>query len=176
VVRAIPAPGAAANPRSFFDKMNEWAREQGAGGLGYITFEAEAPRGPIARNLEADRAEAIREACGLKPGDAVFFAAGKAADAAKLAGTGAPQLGTDLGLTRRGRLPLLLGSPTSLLRAERGNRPGRLQPQPLQHAAGRAGGAEHHGPADIKAYQYDIVCNGIELASRRHPQPQARRS
>ncbi len=76
-MRAIPAPGTAGNPRSFFDKLNEWARAEGAGGLGYIIFEADGPKGPIARNLEADRAEAIRAACGLNPGDLVFFAAGK---------------------------------------------------------------------------------------------------
>src|SRR5665213_2058401 len=77
VVRALPAPGAAGHPRSFFDKLNEWARDEGAGGLGYIIYEAAGARGPIARNLEADRAEAIRVACGLQPGDAVFFAAGR---------------------------------------------------------------------------------------------------
>ena len=53
VVRAIPAPGAASQPRSFFDKLNEWARAEGAGGLGYIIYDADGPKGPIARNLEA---------------------------------------------------------------------------------------------------------------------------
>ncbi|MBV8097061.1 MAG: aspartate--tRNA ligase, partial [Acetobacteraceae bacterium] len=86
IVRAIPAPGAGRNPRSFFDKLNEWAREEGAGGLGYIIYDAAGPRGPIARNLEADRAEAIRGACGLQAGDAVFFAAGKGEDPVKFAG------------------------------------------------------------------------------------------
>src|SRR5580692_2995126 len=77
VVRAIPAPGAARHPRSFFDKLNEWAKAEGAGGLGYIVFDADGPKGPIARNLEPDRAEAVRAACGLGAGDAVFFVAGK---------------------------------------------------------------------------------------------------
>src|SRR5271163_3614328 len=77
VVRAIPAPGAAAQPRSFFDKLNEWARAEGQGGLGYIVYEPDGPKGPIARNLEPDRAEAIRVAAGLNAGDAVFFVAGK---------------------------------------------------------------------------------------------------
>ena len=76
VVRAIPAPGAGPRPRGFFDKLNEWAREQGAGGLGYIVFEAEGGKGPIAKNLEPARLEAIRAACGLQPGDAVFFRRG----------------------------------------------------------------------------------------------------
>ncbi len=58
IVRAIPAPGAGANPRSFFDKLNEWARAEGAGGLGYITFSDAGPQGPIAKNLAPERAEA----------------------------------------------------------------------------------------------------------------------
>ena len=69
VVRAIPAPGAAGQPRSWFDKLNEWAREEGAGGLGYIQFAAEGPKGPIAKNLEPARIAAIKEAAGLKDGD-----------------------------------------------------------------------------------------------------------
>src|SRR3974390_2253641 len=85
VVRAIPAPGAASQPRSFFDKLNEWARAEGAGGLGYIVYDADGPKGPIARNLEPERAEAIRAAAGAAPGDAVFFAAGKLEEAAKFA-------------------------------------------------------------------------------------------
>ena len=76
-MRAIPAPGAASRPRGFFDKLNDWARAEGAGGLGYITYDAEGPKGPIAKNLEPDRAEAIRAACGVQAGDAVFFAAAR---------------------------------------------------------------------------------------------------
>ena len=102
IVRAIPAPGAGANPRSFFDKLNEWARAEGAGGLGYITFSEAGPQGPIAKNLSPERAEAIREACGLQAGDAVFFAAGKELDAAKFAGTVRTKLGNDLGLIKAG--------------------------------------------------------------------------
>src|SRR3954470_23447620 len=86
VIRAIPAPGAGSQPRSFFDKLNDWAKAEGQGGLGYVVFDAEGPKGPIARNLEADRAEAIRVACGLEAGDAVFFVAGPKATAEKFAG------------------------------------------------------------------------------------------
>ena len=53
IVRAIPAPGAGSQPRSFFDKLNDWAKAEGQGGLGYITYDADGPKGPIARNLEA---------------------------------------------------------------------------------------------------------------------------
>ena len=102
IVRAIPAPGAGPRPRGFFDKLNEWARTEGAGGLGYIIFEADGAKGPIAKNLEAPRAEAIREACGVGPGDAVFFAAGKREDAQKFAGAVRTRIGQELGLIEEG--------------------------------------------------------------------------
>ena len=165
VVRAIPAPGAAANPRSFFDKMNEWAREQGAGGLGYITFDADGAKGPIARNLEAGRAEAIREACGLKPGDAVFFAAGKAADAAKLAGQARLKLGTDLGLTEKAgfRFCWITDFPFYELNEETGQVD--FSHNPFSMPQGEMAALEGQDPLTIGAWQYDVVCNGYEMAS-----------
>ena len=86
VVRAVPAPGAGGQPRSYFDKLNDWAREQGAAGLGYIVFEDGGGKGPIARNLEDERVAAIKEATGLGDGDAVFFACDKPNAAASFAG------------------------------------------------------------------------------------------
>src|SRR5690606_16399614 len=86
IVRAIPAPGAAERPRSFFDKLNEWARAQGAAGLGYIVYAADGPKGPIAKNLDEARLAAIKSAAGVGDGDAVFFACDKKTVAAKFAG------------------------------------------------------------------------------------------
>jgi aspartyl-tRNA synthetase len=145
--------------------MNEWAREQGAGGLGYITFDAEGPKGPIARNLEADRAEAIREACGLKPGDAVFFAAGKAADAAKLAGQARLKLGTDLGLTEKAgfRFCWITDFPFYELNEETGQVD--FSHNPFSMPQGEMAALEGQDPLTIGAYQYDVVCNGYEMAS-----------
>src|SRR5262249_62320836 len=86
VVRAIPAPGAAAQPRSFFDKLNEWARaDMGAPGLGYIVFEADGGKGPIAKFIPADVQERIARKAGIAAGDAVFFAADKTAAGGQLA-------------------------------------------------------------------------------------------
>src|SRR4051812_28549876 len=90
VVRGIPAPGAAAQPRSWFDKLNDWARqEMGAPGLGYIVFEAQGGsvegKGPIAKFVPADIQAKIVAKAGIKAGDAVFFAADKPAGAARLA-------------------------------------------------------------------------------------------
>jgi aspartyl-tRNA synthetase len=165
VVRAIPAPGAAANPRSFFDKLNEWAREQGAGGLGYIQFDAEGPKGPIARNLEAERAEAIRAACGLKPGDAVFFAAGKPDEAPKFAGSVRTKLGQELGLIAEGefRFCWITDFPMYELNEETGQVD--FSHNPFSMPQGGMEALNGQDPLTIKAYQYDIVCNGIELSS-----------
>src|SRR5229473_3266626 len=107
IVRALPAPGAPAQPRSFFDKLNEWARsELAAPGLGYIVFEADGGKGPIAKFIPADVQQKIAAAAGVKPGDAVFFAAGREEEAAKLAGAARTRLGEELGLIDQKRFAL----------------------------------------------------------------------
>src|SRR6266853_2117685 len=97
VVRAIPAPGAASRPRSFFDKVNDWARGEGAPGLGYVVFSDTEAKGPIAKFLDAPRLERLRALAGIGPGDAVFFVADtdKSA-AAKLAGAARLRIGNEL--------------------------------------------------------------------------------
>ncbi|MEO8716304.1 MAG: aspartate--tRNA ligase, partial [Acetobacteraceae bacterium] len=165
VVRAIPAPGAGANPRSFFDKLNEWARAEGAGGLGYITFDADGPKGPIARNLEPARAEAIRAACGLRPGDAVFFAGGARDAAGKFAGAVRTRLGSELGLCETGafRFCWITDFPMYELNEETGRID--FSHNPFSMPRGGMEALLTRDPLTINAFQYDIVCNGVELAS-----------
>ena len=165
VVRAIPAPGTAGNPRSFFDKLNEWAREQGAGGLGYIVYEADGPKGPIARNLEPERAEAIRVACGLNAGDAVFFAAGKRDEAPKFSGAVRTKLGQDLGLIEQGRFDFcwITDFPMYELNEESGMID--FSHNPFSMPQGGMEALTTQDPLTVKAFQYDIVCNGVELSS-----------
>jgi len=166
VVRAIPAPGAAGHPRSFFDKLNEWAREQGAGGLGYIVYDVEGgPKGPIARNLEPARAEAIRAACGLMGGDAVFFAAGKKDEAPKFAGLVRTRLGQELGLIEEGefRFCWITDFPMYEINEETGLID--FSHNPFSMPQGGMEALETQDPLSIRAFQYDIVCNGIELSS-----------
>ena len=104
VVRAVPAPGAASQPRSFFDKLNDWARQDmGAPGLGYIVFDADGGKGPIAKFIPADVQARIMEKAGVRAGDAVFFAADKPAAAAKLAGAVRSKIGEELGLIAKDR-------------------------------------------------------------------------
>ncbi|WP_207539325.1 aspartate--tRNA ligase [Sabulicella rubraurantiaca] len=165
VIRAIPAPGAGSQPRRFFDQLNEWARSEGAGGLGYITFENGAAAGPIAKNLEAERALALRDQMGLKDGDAVFFAAGKEADAAKLAGKARTRIGNELGLVEKDayRFCWVTDFPMYELNEETGQID--FSHNPFSMPQGELEALNTQDPLSIKAYQYDIVCNGIELSS-----------
>ncbi|MCU0945792.1 MAG: aspartate--tRNA ligase, partial [Rubritepida sp.] len=165
VVRAIPAPRAGGQPRSFFDKLNEWARSEGAGGLGYMSFEAGAAMGPIAKNLEPERAAALRAQMGLADGDAVFFAAGKADDAAKLAGKARIRIGQELGLYEADayRFCWVTDFPMYELNEETGQVD--FSHNPFSMPQGGLEALNGQDPLTIKAFQYDIVCNGIELSS-----------
>jgi aspartyl-tRNA synthetase len=165
VVRAIPAPGTAANPRSFFDKLNAWARDSGAGGLGYIQFEADGPKGPIARNLEPERAEAIRLACGAAAGDSVFFAAGSRDEAAKFAGAVRTRLGNDLGLIAAGEFRFCWITDFPMYEVNEETKQIDFSHNPFSMPQGGMEALNTRDPLEIKAFQYDIVCNGIELSS-----------
>jgi aspartyl-tRNA synthetase len=165
IVRAIPAPGAGGNPRSFFDKLNEWARAEGAGGLGYITWDAEGPKGPIARNLEPARAAAIAEACGLRAGDAVFFAAGTPDVTPKFAGAVRTKLGTDLGLVEERAFRFCWITDFPMYEMDEATGAIDFAHNPFSMPQGGLEALNNQDPLTIKAYQYDIVCNGIELSS-----------
>ena len=164
-VRAIPAPGGAARPRSFFDKLNEWARGEGAGGLGYITFEADGAKGPIARNLAPERSEAIRAACGLAPGDAVFFAAGAGDEVVTFSGLVRTRIAAELGLVEQDafRFCWITDFPMYEINAETGRVD--FSHNPFSMPQGGLQALNSGDPLRIKAFQYDIVCNGIELSS-----------
>ncbi len=165
IVRAIPAPGAASRPRGFYDKLNEWARAEGAGGLGYIIFEADGAKGPIAKNLEADRLDAIRTACGLAQGDAVFFAAGAYETAQKFAGLVRTRIATELDLIEKNafRFCWVVDFPMYELNEETGQID--FSHNPFSMPQGGMDALNNQDPLTIKAFQYDIVCNGIELSS-----------
>ena len=173
-VRAIPAPGAGDRPRSFFDRLNGWARDEKQGGLGYITFDAEGgstvARGPIARNLEPERSDAIRAACGLGPGDAVFFVAGprdglKGSETVKFSGAVRTRIATELGLIEQDafRFCWVVDFPMYELNEETGQVD--FSHNPFSMPQGGLEALDTQDPLSIKAFQYDIVCNGIELSS-----------
>jgi aspartyl-tRNA synthetase len=165
VVRAIRAPGAADRPRSFFDKMNEWAREQGAGGLGYIQFAADGAKGPIAKNLEPARVDQIRAQTAAEEGDAVFFVTDQPKTAAKLAGLTRTRLGEDLGLVERNAFRFCWITDFPMYELDETTGKIEFSHNPFSMPQGGLEALETKDPLTINAYQYDIVCNGVELSS-----------
>ncbi len=165
VVRAIRAPDAAANPRSFFDKLNDWARDEGAGGLGYVSFTGDEAKGPIAKNLDVERLQRIRGAAGAAPGDSVFFVCAKQALAEKYAGAARERLCDELGLRQRNayRFCWVVDFPMYEFNEETGRV--EFSHNPFSMPQGGLEALENQDPLIIKAFQYDIVCNGTELSS-----------
>lgn len=165
VVRAIPAPKTADNPRSFFDKMNEWAREQGAAGLGYIVFGAEGPKGPIAKFLDEDRLQKLKALTEAKEGDTVFFACDKIKAAEKLAGLARIRLGEELDLLEKNVFKFCFIVDFPMYEWDEDKEKIDFSHNPFSMPQGGLEALENQDPLDIKAYQYDIVCNGSELCS-----------
>jgi aspartyl-tRNA synthetase len=175
VVRAIPATGAASQPRSFFDKMNDWARSEGAPGLGYIVFEEEGGgivgKGPIAKFVPENVQAAIREKAGLKAGDAVFFAAGDEAKAASLAGKARVRIGDELGLGNKNQFAFAWITDFPQYEWNEDEKKIDFSHNPFSMPAIepeeflRLSDSDKERILQITAYQYDMVCNGYELAS-----------
>ena len=172
VVRAIPAPGAASQPRSFFDKLNEWARaDMKAPGLGYIVLEAEGGKGPIAKFIPAAVQAKIAAKAGVKPGDAVFFAADRPEAAANLAGAARNKLGEELGLIRKEGFEFcwIVDFPMYEWNEEEkkidfSHNPFSIPGMPAAEFL-NLDVSDQAKILGIKAIQYDIVCNGVELSS-----------
>ncbi|MBL8833858.1 MAG: aspartate--tRNA ligase [Rhodospirillales bacterium] len=165
-VRAIPAPKTADRPRSFFDKMNAWAQGEGAPGLGYIVFEGEQAKGPIAKFLDADRLAKLKATAGIGAGDAVFFVADKKPlAAAKLAGAARRKLGEELELIAPDefRFCWIVDFPMYELDEDTGKID--FSHNPFSMPQGGLEALTTKDPLTIKAFQYDIVCNGVELSS-----------
>jgi aspartyl-tRNA synthetase len=165
VVRAIPAPGAGTRARSFFDGMNDWARGEGWAGLGYINFKGGEAGGPIAKNLGEERVAAIVAALGLGPDDGVFFAADKEAGAAKLAGQARTRVAEELGLIEQGAFRFCWIVDFPMYEYDEEAKQVVFSHNPFSMPQGEIEALETKDPLDILAYQYDIVCNGVELSS-----------
>jgi aspartyl-tRNA synthetase len=164
-VLGLRAPGAGAQPRSFFDKLNQWAREQGAAGLGYAVLADGAARGPVARFLDPARLARLREAAGAGDGDAVFFVCDAREAAETFAGKVRARLGQELGLIEADAFRFCWV--TDFPMYERNEETGRIEfsHNPFSMPQGGLEALETRDPLTIKAYQYDIVCNGVELSS-----------
>ena len=165
VVRAIPAPGTADRSRKFFDEMNSWAQGEGYAGLGYITQKGGELGGPIAKNHGEDATRKLVAALGLGPDDGIFFAAGPEATAAKLAGAARTRIGTELGLIDKNRFEFCWIVDFPMFEYDEESKKIDFSHNPFSMPQGEMEALETQDPLDILAYQYDIVCNGIELSS-----------
>ena len=193
VVRAIAAPATRDRPRSFFDNMNQWAREEGFGGLGYIRYlddleyirreldgnvpedEAQAigarvdgtsvASGPFAKVFSALTLVKIANACGLKSGDGLFFAAGPEAQAAKLAGLARTRVAEQLGLIEQSAFKFCWIVDFPMFEYDEDAKKVDFSHNPFSMPQGELEALETKDPLDILAWQYDIVCNGVELSS-----------
>ncbi len=165
VVRAIPAPNTADKSRKFFDDMNAWAQGEGYPGLGYATQKDGVFGGPIANNHGQDGMKAIADALGLGPNDGIFFAAGKVAQAAKLAGLARTRVGEQLGLIDENRFEFCWIVDFPMFEYDEDAKKIDFSHNPFSMPQGEMEALETKDPLDILAYQYDIVCNGVELSS-----------
>ncbi|MET0372255.1 MAG: aspartate--tRNA ligase [Sphingobium sp.] len=173
VIRAIPAPGAGAGSRKFFDDTNNWARTEGYSGLGYINIKDGVPGGPIAKNHGEEATAKLVAALGLGPNDGVFFAAGKESQAAKLAGLARIRVGETLDLIDKDRFELAWIVDFPFYEYDEDTKSIDFAHNPFSMPQGGLDALNGQDPLTIKAYQYDLVCNGYEIASgsirNQHP-------
>jgi aspartyl-tRNA synthetase len=172
-VWAIPAPGGGS--RAFCDRMNAWAQGEGQPGLGYIFFAldngAVVGRGPVANNLGPEKTEALRTQLGLKDGDAVFFVAGEPSTFVKFAGPARTKVGEDLNLVQKDRFELcwIVDFPMYEWSEEEkkidfSHNPFSMPNMPVDEFLA-LDATDRDKILAMKAIQYDIVCNGVELSS-----------
>jgi aspartyl-tRNA synthetase len=165
VVRAIPAPGTADKSRKFFDDMNDWARGEGFAGLGYVTRKGGEFGGPIAKNHGTEGMEKLYAELGLGADDGLFFAAGKEDQAAKLAGLARNRVGEQLGLIDKDRFALCWIVDFPFYEWDEENKKVEFSHNPFSMPQGGLEALNTQDPLTINAFQYDLVCNGYEIAS-----------
>lgn len=165
VVRAIPAPKAANQPRSFFDKLNDWARSIGMAGLGYISFTQDTAKGPIAKFLDQDRFELLKKLTGIADEDSVFFVCDKPKIAAKNAGLARTKIAQELDIIEKDVFKFCWIVDFPMYEMDEDTGKVDFSHNPFSMPQGGLEALLNQDPLTIKAYQYDIVCNGIELSS-----------
>ena len=163
VVRAVPGPKCGS--RAIADRMNSWAQSEGAPGMGYIIYGDGEARGPVAKALGPEKAEEIRKATGVSDGDAVFFACAEESAAASLAGRARVRIGEEQGLIDNSvfRFAWIVDFP--MFEADETTGKIDFSHNPFSMPQGGLKALEEQDPLTIKAWQYDLVCNGVELSS-----------
>lgn len=164
-VRGIKTPGTAARPRSWFDKMNAFAVEKEMGGLGYITFTETENKGPIAKKLDEARINRLKEITGAGVNDTIFFIAGKGDKAAKFAGQVRTLLGNELDLIEKNAFKFCWITDFPFYEQNEETGTVEFSHNPFSMPQGEMEALLNKNPLEIKAYQFDMVCNGYEILS-----------
>lgn len=163
VVRAIRAPKVSGQARSFFDKLNDWARGEGAPGLGYILFADGEGKGPIAKFVPAEAQEQLKTLAGLEEGDAIFFVCDKEDKAAKFAGRARDRICDDMGIRETGVYKLFWIVDFPMYEVD--EKTGKIDFSHNPFSMPQGGLEALNEPLKVLAQQYDCVCNGYELCS-----------
>jgi len=166
-IRAIPAPKGGS--RAFCDRMNSWAQKQGLPGMGYMIFSETEVKGPLAKNIGPERAEAVKAQLGMQAGDAAFFLAGKPEDFLAVAARARVLIGEEMGITDKERFELAWIVDFPMYEWDEVNKKVEFGHNPFSMPQGGLealeGAKSDEDMLAIKAFQYDIVCNGYELGS-----------
>jgi len=165
VVRGIPVTGISDQPRSFFDKLVEYAQSIGSKGLGYMIWTEGAVKGPIAKFMSEAELSSIAERSGIGEGDVVFFVADEERSASRIAGDVRVKLGHDLGIVVEGAYRFCWVVDYPMYEFDEETQTVAFSHNPFSMPQGGMKALEEKDPLDILAYQYDIVCNGCELSS-----------
>ena len=160
-VKGIVVSNTADKPRSFFDKLNNWAREEGAAGLGYISYTEDEHKGPIAKNLDNERLKQLK----LKDNESIFFVCDNQKDAQLFAGKVRDKLCLDLNLLNKNAFEFCWIVDFPMYEIDEKTNKIEFSHNPFSMPQGEMDSLLNKDPLDIKAYQYDIVCNGVELSS-----------
>ena len=169
IVRAIPAPNTASKPRSFFDEINNWAKEEGANGLGYILLEKTEGKllgkGPIAKFFSESAINEIVKTCGLNENDTVFFSCDNKKNAEKISGLARQKLGRELNLIDNKKFEFCWITDFPMYQFNEEEKKIDFSHNPFSMPQTSMENFDKTDPLLIKAYQYDLVCNGYELSS-----------
>ncbi len=165
VVRAIPVKNISTRPRSFFDKLVEFAQTAGSKGLAYLVWSEEPVKGPIAKFLSPEKVEAIRTQCGVDKGDGVFFVCDKEGRAAQIAGQVRVQIAKELDIIEKNIFRFCWIVDFPMFEWDEETKSVTFSHNPFSMPQGGMEALQKQDPLTILAYQYDIVCNGFELSS-----------
>jgi len=168
IVRAIITKNTKDKPRSFFDNIDKWAKEQGAAGLAYFTIEKDKEikgKGPVGKFFSEDSLKELMKNFNAEIGDSVFLACGKKEDIEKILSLARTKIAEDLNIIDKDKFAFCWIVDYPMYEFDENSKKIIFSHNPFSMPQGRIEDINFNKPLDIKAYQYDIVCNGIELSS-----------